>query len=97
MSTQTVFGVVGPDGSKLSGSGFTSRNVQPGLYRITFDQQFSGFPAVVASQGGNIKDPDPRDGTVVGNLGRDKIDILTGTEDGNPQNRQFSFLAMGAT
>jgi hypothetical protein len=95
MPTQTVFGVVGPDGSKLSGSGFTVRNVQTGLFRITFDQQFSSFPAVVATQGGNIRDPDTRDGIVVGNLGRDKCDIITGTEEGKEQNRQFSFTAMG--
>jgi hypothetical protein len=95
MATLIVFGHVNADGSKRSGSGFTSQRISTGFYHITFDKPFPDIPAVVASQGGNFSQPAPADGTVVGDLSTTRCGIITGTAANDQHDRQFSFIAVG--
>ena len=96
MSTQTLFGVVAADGSIISGSGgFSSENTGAGVYSIVFDTPFSSTPAVVATQGGNFPQPSNLDGVSIGNLTPDACLIVTGDDQGNFTNRQFSLVVIG--
>lgn len=96
MTTQTLFGVIDANGIVVSGSGgFSAQNLQRGVYSISFNTPFSSPPAIVASQGGNFFQPDPRDCAAVGNLTLQACIVITGDGAGNRASRQFSFIAIG--
>lgn len=98
MSNQSLFGVVNANGDVISGSGgFSVLNTTAGSYVIAFHTPFSSIPAVVATQNGNFTTPPPSnlDGVAVGELTPTAFLASTGDSQGNPENRQFSFIAIG--
>src|SRR6185436_5356939 len=99
----TAFGTTNP--SIHSGNGFTVVRVDRGVYLIDFkDGLFNDTPALVATQqysgnsnwndfssvGGNTKD----NVTIIA-LDRIHAKLKTGDNDGNQQDRNFSFIAIG--
>lgn len=93
---KTVFGVVAANGSVISGSAdFSVLNTSGGVYSISINSPFETIPAVVTTQGGNFPQPNNRDSSVVGILTPQAFTVITGDNEGNFVNRQFSFIAIG--
>lgn len=104
-------GTVNPDGSIVSGSGFSvshSSLFSPGRYMITFDRPFPSRPSASATQifpfnGGNrVEDGDftndhgdTRDNAVINRLTPLQLGIVTGDANGSNDNRAFTFIVIG--
>ncbi|OKH18130.1 hypothetical protein NIES208_07040 [[Limnothrix rosea] IAM M-220] len=92
-------GLIKPDGTIYSGSGFTSRKISTGLYEITFSTRFADHPAVIATQDFpntvNSSGGDTRDNAVVVDISQRKCRIKCGGGSGSASDRYFSFLAIG--
>jgi len=95
-----IGGVVSGNGTIESGGGFRVDRASQGHYVINFDNPFMVKPAVCATQifpdlpqdsnpgGGN-----PLDNAVLIFVGLDHFRIQVGDNNGNPQDRSFSFTA----
>lgn len=102
--SRTIYGVVRSDGSEVSGPGYTILHPSNGVFVISFDQPFTGPPAVVcthvwdpgnpSSTGGAITDT-----AVVVGMNGNRVKVHTGFVQaggsGVIQDRSFSFLAVG--
>ena len=95
-TTVTIYGTIGKDGSRISGSGFESSKQESGQFLIDFDQKFKDIPAIVGSQTGwgNL-DQNPLDNVVFPFLTTSSATALTGSSNGGHSSRQFSFIATG--
>jgi hypothetical protein len=93
----TIHGVVAADGSIITGTGFSATKTGTGVYAVAFNDAFGDIPAVVATQCGNFSNPSSSDGVAIGTLTKASIIVSTGTghPDFQPQDRQFSFIAIG--
>ena len=94
-----IRGLIRPSGSPYSGEGFKSVKKQTGIYQITFDQKFSDYPAVIATQqfpasssGGT---GNPLDNAVVAYINPKYCIIKCGNSKGSASDRYFSFLCIG--
>jgi hypothetical protein len=67
-----------------------------GQYEITFELAFTSMPAIVATQtnSGNISEANT-DGIVVPLLTEASATLITGNNKSTPDNRSFSFIAVG--
>ena len=94
-----IRGLIRPSGSPYSGEGFKSEKKQKGIYQITFDQKFSDYPAVIATQdypassSGNTGNT--LDNAVVSYINREYCIIKCGNSKGDASDRYFSFLCIG--
>ncbi|MBV9451507.1 MAG: hypothetical protein JO345_37035 [Streptosporangiaceae bacterium] len=100
MADITIWGVVNANGTTKSGTGFKVDHVGTGIYTILFDKSFNVLPAVVTTQLFPGNDPDshggdPRDNTVVAYIGNDRCRVITGQDNGDKEDRAFSFVAIG--
>jgi hypothetical protein len=100
MAAITVWGLVGSNGKVLSGSGFrVQHDIGTGEYTILFDSSFNVLPAVVTTQAFPNRDGadpgDPRDNSVVVYIDNDRFRAITGEDNGDRADRDFSFIAMG--
>nr|VFK59746.1 MAG: hypothetical protein BECKUNK1418G_GA0071005_100854 [Candidatus Kentron sp. UNK]VFK68765.1 MAG: hypothetical protein BECKUNK1418H_GA0071006_10062 [Candidatus Kentron sp. UNK] len=88
-----IAGRVNSDGSKASGSGFTSTKTATGKYTITFDTAFSAIPVFVATNSGS------NDNLMSGNATTSQCTVVS--HDINPdtnsvkENSTFAFIAIG--
>lgn len=98
----TIYGCINADGSIRSGSsGFNPTKLEKGIYLITFCSCFCNTPAVVVTQ--NYPDWESfssgggstRDNAVIIAVNKDKVKIKTGNGDGDPIDRNFTFIAIG--
>lgn len=95
----TLWGEINADGSIASSSGgfkvFPQQN-QPGVYLIVFQTSFTTIPGIVGTQTrfGNIAESNT-DGIVFPLVSADSATAKTGDGNGNAQNRNFSFIAIG--
>lgn len=99
LQRRVLWGVIKPDGKTVSGSGgftVTQPQDQPGQYVIAFPNQFSSLPAIAATQTnlGNLTESN-RDGIVVPVLTTGSATLITGNNKSTPENRSFSFIAIG--
>nr|WP_094463291.1 hypothetical protein [Pannonibacter phragmitetus] len=71
-------------------------NEGPGIYQISFNGNFAGLPAITGSQvmWGTMSES-PLDNVVFPYLTAASATVITGASNGAPQNRSFSFIAMG--
>ena len=96
-----IRGCVNGDGTIESGSGFTVLRTPPGRYEIRYASPFGGHPAVVVTQNYpgwndfNVEGGDSRDNTVLIASDANRFKIKTGDGNGNAQDRNFSFIAIG--
>ena len=99
MAERTMWGVIGPDGKIISGTGFKVDHSNTGTYTILFEEPFHVIPAIsatqifpndVSSQGG-----DTRDNAVLVGIINDRFRVKTGGGDGRAADRHFTFVAMG--
>jgi hypothetical protein len=95
---RVLWGVINSDGTIVAGSGgFTVPPPQAaGQYVINFPNQFSSMPAMVATQtnSGNLTEANT-DGTVIPLLSTNSATLITGNNKSTPENRNFSFIAIG--
>ena len=100
-----VCGVVAPDGKMLSGTEFSVRIADTGLYEIQFNPPFASVPAASATQ--IFPNVNPKAGPTdergsssqsdfanIAYLSPDRMRVKT-TVPGNFANRAFSFIAIG--
>lgn len=100
-----VSGCVWRNGSTYSGTGFTSKQLETGIYEIIFDVPFNSPPSVVATQqyairNSNWDDFNNRGGSVLDNvvlvaLDENRVKLKTGNRDGIETSRNFTFIAIG--
>jgi hypothetical protein len=101
MSQQIVWGCVNKDGSIHSGSGFTPVDGGKGIYDIVYKVSFKAPPAVIATQnwknwtdwtyeGGNTGD-----NVVLVAGDSTKCKLITGNNNGDKEDRNFCFVAIG--
>jgi hypothetical protein len=97
MATITLWGSIDGDGRKESGStGFSVSKQEKGQYVISFSPTFSGTPAMVATQTRHGRlDQETNDGVVIPLLTNSSATLLTGKDNGNHEDRSFSFIAIG--
>jgi hypothetical protein len=96
---QVLWGAVTENGEVVSGSGgflVTKPLKTTGQYEITFELAFTSMPAIVATQtnSGNISEANT-DGIVVPLLTEASATLITGNNKSTPDNRSFSFIAVG--
>ncbi len=96
MALRTIYGIVGPTGSIVSGSGFAVSRTNNGEYQVQFNAQFSRIPAVVGSQVlfGN-EDEDTRDNVIFPFLNTNGFTAITGDSGGSHKDRNFAFTVVG--
>ena len=96
MATRIIWGTISPEGHKLSGVGFHPSRKNEGDYRIEFDEEFMGLPAIVGTQTGlDFSGQVPLDGTVFPFLDSKGATAFTSNQIGTLKDRQFSFIAIG--
>jgi hypothetical protein len=96
MSEMMVSGVIGSDGTKLSGHGFTVTSQGNGEYIISFSPPFSAIPAIVGSQVNYEKtSQDTRDNVIFPYVNTGAATAITGDSTGDHTNRTFAFIANG--
>jgi len=99
MATKTIWGVIGKDGTVLSGSKDYQVNrdsSDQGQYTIVFNQGFSNLPAITGNQVnyGSLGE-DPSDGVVFPELTRSYVKVIVGNTSSHHEARTFSFIAIG--
>ena len=95
-----LYGTVGKDGTKLGGDGYTVNHTKgTGLYYITFSKPFNRMPGASATQiYPNDKSSDGGDTTdnaVLVYLSADQMIVKTGDNEGDADDRDFSFVLAG--
>lgn len=99
MATKTIWGLIDKQGRIMSGSGgyrVDKEVSQPGLYKITFDEEFLDLPAITGNQVNfESLEQDPRDGVVFPVLDRYSVKVIVGKSTGTHEEREFSFIAIG--
>ena len=101
MAQQIIWGCVNKNGSIHSGTGFTPVSGGKGFCDIVYKIPFKTTPAVVAIQ--NHADwtnwtydrGDTRDNVVLVASDPTKCKLTTGNGNGNREDRNFSFIAIG--
>lgn len=98
-SIRHIYGVVADSGTPITQHGFSVTQSQPGLYDIQFTTAFSEIPAMSATQvfPNELNNPggSTNDNAVIVFIRKDSCRIKTGASDGNPQSRDFTFIAAG--
>ena len=96
-----IGGLVNRDGRKEAGAGFEVKRQAKGFYLIIFKEPFSEIPAASVTQ----IYPDPNhfeqggkttDNAVICGINKEKVKVKTGDGNGNPDDRWFTFIIMGA-
>ena len=95
MSTIIIGGTISPEGTVISGKGFTVEKKSTGEYAISFNYNFSETPAIVGSQTGYGPKEVPFDVVCFPTLNKTGATAITGDNVGNSSDRQFSFIVMG--
>ena len=102
-----IRGVIAADGTGRTGSGFQSIRRDGGVYDITFQPPFSGTPAASVTQIFSSENRASPFGTANGwpgsihdnasivYLSGDKMRVATGNNNGDREDRHFSFVVMG--
>ena len=95
-----LWGAVDAQGNTVAGSGgfsVTKRSDKPGMYDLSFTG-FTSIPAIVATQtnSGNLTEANT-DGIVVPILNGSSATLITGNNRSTPEDRSFSFIAVGDT
>ncbi|AFY54239.1 hypothetical protein Riv7116_1691 [Rivularia sp. PCC 7116] len=94
-----IRGLIRPSGSPYSGEGFKSEKKGKGIYQITFDQEFSDYPAVIATQdypaSSTSTTGNTLDNAVVSYINPRYCIIKCGNSKGDASDRYFSFLCIG--
>lgn len=95
-----IYGTVSKTGKKLGGSGYSvSHTENTGIYFITFAQPFNKLPGASTTQiypndpnddGGNT-----RDNAVIIYLSTEQLKLKTGSDTGEPSDRDFTFIVVG--
>jgi hypothetical protein len=99
-------GIVGSNGTKYAGEGFSVSRFKEGLYDITFDKGFPSVPGASVTQvfGGIERgnalatsegSGDTRDNAVIAHLSADRMRVKTGQGGGYAADRYFSFIVIG--
>eukprot|EP01123_Difflugia_compressa_P005354 TRINITY_DN17035_c0_g1_i1.p1 TRINITY_DN17035_c0_g1~~TRINITY_DN17035_c0_g1_i1.p1 ORF type:complete len:106 (-),score=14.74 TRINITY_DN17035_c0_g1_i1:107-424(-) len=101
MSLKTIGGFIDENGSPITkiGDYSISRDLNVGIYTITFNTPFENEPAVTASQVYN-NDPsftmgDTRDNVCIVCITNSYMKLKTGDSVGQGSWRKFTFLAIG--
>jgi hypothetical protein len=99
-------GIVKPDGGVVAGSGFTLKKSGTGLYDIEFTPAFPSVPGASATQiygalySGNAAATagggETTDNAVIAHLSADRMRVKTGNGNGSADDRNFSFIVIGA-
>jgi hypothetical protein len=97
-----LWGTINADGESVNNSGGFSvakkgtGEDDEGQYEITFTVEFNSMPAIVATQtnSGNLSEANT-DGIVVPILTSGSATLITGNNKSTPENRSFSFIAIG--
>jgi hypothetical protein len=94
-----LWGLVDSEGNLVGGSlgvSASKPDKKVGQYVINFPNQFRSLPAIVATQtnSGNLTESNT-DGIVVPLLSIDSATLITGNNRSTPENRSFSFIAIG--
>jgi hypothetical protein len=103
MADRWVWGCVNSNGTRHSGTGFTSSQIMTAVYEIKYDKAFSSVPAVVVTQNypawnvvsDNQDGGDPRDNAVLVASNATGCRIKTGDNNGKATPRNFTFIALG--
>ncbi|MFG2177230.1 hypothetical protein ACGFLS_00650 [Streptomyces abikoensis] len=90
---QRVYGTVGANGAKISGSGFTSQFVGGATFKIIFANAFTSPPAVVVSATLGSASAI----VTVNSISKTEAVIFTASPVGTWKPVPFSFIAMGPT
>ncbi|MFE6335169.1 hypothetical protein ACFVOK_18400 [Streptomyces sp. NPDC057798] len=92
---QIVRGTVEADGTKKPGAkwGYKVTKTGTGEYTITFNNDFSETPSVVATLDGD--DWKLLDNAHVTGATIERVTVRTGNSNGEPADRPFHFIAMG--
>ncbi len=95
-----IYGTVDSDGTKLGGDGYTVNHTKhTGLYYITFTRPFNRMPGASATQifpnDKSSHGGDTRDNAVLVYLSAEEMIVKTGERDGDANDRDFSFVAVG--
>ncbi|MBP2339255.1 hypothetical protein JOF41_005433 [Saccharothrix coeruleofusca] len=93
--TNIICGIVNPDGSIYSGSGFQVEKRSNGQYLITFSVAYAKVPAVVASTCTFSTLWNGLDVSSVAHPSTSSCTVLTHDNVGNLADRPFTFMAAG--
>lgn len=93
-SLRIVRGAINPDGSVLTGSGFTVETDGPGIYIIRFPTPFSAMPVVTASARYFVSGEDTAFTQVENYPAYVVVDVWR-RSDGSHLSRGFDFIAIG--
>lgn len=103
MPTQIIAGRITTNGSVAGGSGFYLRALGAGQFIVEFDEPFETPPTVVVKQNypgwddSTAAGGDTRDNVVLGAVDRHGFKVLTGSNSGEAIDRNFAFIAAGAS
>jgi hypothetical protein len=94
-------GTVDRSGFVMGGDGFTVNHLGPGTYEITFKNPFAGMPSASVTQifpnSGSFGSPgDTRDNAVINGISATRVRVITGDKDGKLDDREFTFVVLGA-
>ena len=93
-----VYGIVGKNGDKESGNGFTSERKEKGKYKIMYDSNFKNIPAVTVTAE-HAEENDRKVLNVVIDKEteknrKDRVIVLIQKPDGEPNDNRFNFIAV---
>ncbi len=91
-----ISGLIDSDGSTLGGSGFTSRKISTGVFRITFNDPFTKVPSVAANvySGSSGTNWNSLDNVVFRTITNTHFDYTTGDDKGVTADRPITFVVV---
>ncbi|APR88329.1 hypothetical protein A7982_13678 [Minicystis rosea] len=101
---RVIRGIVRSDAVVMSGAQWSVVSAGTGQYDITFTTPFNDIPSVVVAPvyavgaiNGNANGTggSSNDGAVIVGITATKVRVRVGNSDGNPENRTFTFVAIG--
>ncbi|QCI98172.1 hypothetical protein [Agrobacterium larrymoorei] len=93
MTQRIIAGTINANGSVKFGTGFTATRSSEGFYLISFRPGFESVSGASATQIYN--NGNTRDNAVIQSLNNTELYLKLGNGDGNPSDRDFSFIAAG--
>ncbi|WP_146096098.1 hypothetical protein [Xanthomonas arboricola] len=94
-NTTIVAGVVGGDGVKQKGEGYTSSRSSEGWYTVSFNADFTSIYGASVTQVFKNDHGKTTDNAIIQSIDISTLQVRTGKSDGNLDDRSFSFIAYG--